>query len=261
LAALDGQESITREEYTHRTEHSMNPRKSTRFQSNFGWQENEPASFCSWEQLACPGSGNPQVPNDSGRQFRGAVDRSRGFHASQLIEYTLEPNPDAEDDNGGRAQAPPSEKLSFAFSTADVVVLGWRLGRLHNIHNRLVVRLAHRDVSAKISIGWLQIPRAVWINDIADLNGTVVFVNRINLHLHVTVDLSIPRTNEELILDQRSPRYIRRDQFHLEPWLVSGFGSQIHKLVIRCQQPTTNAFNYKRPLIPVSRVDTIWSQN
>ena len=51
--------------------------------------------------------------------------RRRGFHASQLIEYTLEPNPDAEDEK----DAPP-DKLTFAFSTADVVVLGWRLGRL-----------------------------------------------------------------------------------------------------------------------------------
>ena len=51
--------------------------------------------------------------------------RRRGFQTSQLIEYTLEPNPDAEDDKEG-----PPEKLSFAFSTADVVVLGWRLGRL-----------------------------------------------------------------------------------------------------------------------------------
>ena len=51
--------------------------------------------------------------------------RRRGFHASQLIEYTLEPNPDAEDDKEA-----PTEKLSIAFSTADVVVLGWRLGRL-----------------------------------------------------------------------------------------------------------------------------------
>ena len=33
------------------------------------------------------------------------------------------------DDNGGRAQAPP-QKLALAFSTADVVVLGWRLGHL-----------------------------------------------------------------------------------------------------------------------------------
>ena len=44
------------------------------------------------------------------------------------MDYTLEPNPDAEDDNGGRAQAP--QKLALAFSTADVVVLGWRLGTL-----------------------------------------------------------------------------------------------------------------------------------
>jgi hypothetical protein len=42
-----------------------------------------------------------------------------------LIEYTLEPNPDAEDDKN----APP-QKLALAFSTADVVILGWRLERL-----------------------------------------------------------------------------------------------------------------------------------
>jgi hypothetical protein len=47
----------------------------------------------------------------------------------QLIEYTLEPNPDAKDDDGGQAQAAP-DKLAFAFSTADVIVLGWRLGRI-----------------------------------------------------------------------------------------------------------------------------------
>ena len=51
--------------------------------------------------------------------------RRRGFHASQLIEYTLESNPDAKDDKDA-----PSDKLTFAFSTADVVVLGWRLDRL-----------------------------------------------------------------------------------------------------------------------------------
>jgi hypothetical protein len=62
-------------------------------------------------------------------EFHLPDDKRRGFHTSQLIEYTLEANPDAEDDNGGRAQAPP-QKLSLAFSTADVVVLGWRLGLL-----------------------------------------------------------------------------------------------------------------------------------
>ena len=49
----------------------------------------------------------------------------RGFHTSQLIEYSLEQNPDVGDDKN----APP-QKLSLAFSTADVVVLGWRLGFL-----------------------------------------------------------------------------------------------------------------------------------
>jgi hypothetical protein len=64
--------------------------------------------------------------------------RRRGFHTSQLIEYTLEPNPDAKDDDGGPAQAAP-DKLAFVFSTADVVVLGWRLGRIadHLRENKL----------------------------------------------------------------------------------------------------------------------------
>ncbi len=50
-----------------------------------------------------------------------------GFHTSQLIEYTVEPNPDAGDDNDKNA---PPQKLAFAFSTAEVVVLGWRLSHL-----------------------------------------------------------------------------------------------------------------------------------
>ena len=52
----------------------------------------------------------------------------RGFHTSQLIDYTLEPNPDAGEDKN----APP-QKLVLAFSTADVVILGWRLGRLADL--------------------------------------------------------------------------------------------------------------------------------
>ena len=52
-------------------------------------------------------------------------DKRRGFHSSQLIEYTLEANPDAAEDKNE-----PPQKLSLAFSTADVVVLGWRLGLL-----------------------------------------------------------------------------------------------------------------------------------
>jgi hypothetical protein len=58
-------------------------------------------------------------------EFHLTEHKRRGFHTSQLIEYTLEPNPDAEDDNN----APP-QKLALAFSTADVVILGWRLERL-----------------------------------------------------------------------------------------------------------------------------------
>ena len=46
-----------------------------------------------------------------------------GFPTNQLIHYTLASNPDAEDDGS----APP-QKLALAFSTADVVMLGWRLG-------------------------------------------------------------------------------------------------------------------------------------
>ncbi len=61
-------------------------------------------------------------------EFHLSEHKRRGFPTSQLMDYTLEPNPDAEDDNGGRAQAP--QKLALAFSTADVVVLGWRLGTL-----------------------------------------------------------------------------------------------------------------------------------
>ena len=58
-------------------------------------------------------------------EFHPSEHSRRAFHSSQLIEYTLEPNPDAEDDKNE-----PPQKLALAFSTADVVVLGWRLGHL-----------------------------------------------------------------------------------------------------------------------------------
>jgi hypothetical protein len=51
-----------------------------------------------------------------------------GFHAGQLIDYTLEPNQDAEEGKN----APP-QKLAITFSTADVVILGWRLSRLSDL--------------------------------------------------------------------------------------------------------------------------------
>lgn len=57
-------------------------------------------------------------------EFRIGKQR-RGFHSNHLIEYTLEENPDAKD-----APDTPPEKLVLAFSTADVTISGWRLGRL-----------------------------------------------------------------------------------------------------------------------------------
>lgn len=57
-------------------------------------------------------------------EFRNGTQR-RGFHSSHLIEYTLEETPDAKED----AKTSP-EKLVLAFSTADVTISGWRLGRL-----------------------------------------------------------------------------------------------------------------------------------
>ena len=48
-----------------------------------------------------------------------------GFHTGQLLHYRLEPNSMEE------KHAPP-EKLTLAFATADVVILGWKLSALAN---------------------------------------------------------------------------------------------------------------------------------
>jgi len=48
-----------------------------------------------------------------------------GFHTGQLLHYRLEPNSTDEKD------APP-ERLTLAFATADVVILGWKLSTLAN---------------------------------------------------------------------------------------------------------------------------------
>ena len=58
-------------------------------------------------------------------EFYLSEHKRRAFCTSQLIEYTLEPNPDAADDK----DIPP-QRLALVFSTADVEVLGWRLGHL-----------------------------------------------------------------------------------------------------------------------------------
>ena len=56
-------------------------------------------------------------------EFVLAEDQRRGFHTGQLIDYRLEPNSSHEKD------APP-DKLTLAFATADVVILGWKLSSL-----------------------------------------------------------------------------------------------------------------------------------
>jgi hypothetical protein len=58
-------------------------------------------------------------------EFQLDKEHYHGFHTSQLIDYTIEPNPDAADDSN----APP-QKFTLAFSTADVAILGWRLETL-----------------------------------------------------------------------------------------------------------------------------------
>jgi hypothetical protein len=63
---------------------------------------------------------SPSVHLDEGHRH--------GCHTSQLIDYTLGPNPDA----GENKDTPPQE-LVLGFSTADVVILGWRLGRLADL--------------------------------------------------------------------------------------------------------------------------------
>jgi hypothetical protein len=61
-------------------------------------------------------------------EFHLDEERRHGFHTSQLIDYTLKPNPATGDDKKAAPQ-----KLALAFSTADVVILGWRLGRLADL--------------------------------------------------------------------------------------------------------------------------------
>src|SRR5271170_5708248 len=69
-------------------------------------------------------------------EFYLSEHKRRAFCTSQLIEYTLEPNPDAADDK----DIPP-QRLALVFSTADVEVLGWRLGLLADM-------LQENDVAA-----------------------------------------------------------------------------------------------------------------
>ena len=58
-------------------------------------------------------------------EFQLDKEHCHGFHTSQLIDYAIEPNPDAADDRNA-----PAQKFTLAFSTSDVVILGWRLETL-----------------------------------------------------------------------------------------------------------------------------------
>ncbi|MCI0541164.1 MAG: hypothetical protein L0Z50_38670 [Verrucomicrobiales bacterium] len=53
--------------------------------------------------------------------------RRCGFHMGQLLHYTLEAT---DGDDHGEGRHGPPEKLSLAFATADVVIMGWRLERI-----------------------------------------------------------------------------------------------------------------------------------
>ena len=57
-------------------------------------------------------------------EFQPNPERREGFALAQLLHYVLDANPAAA--SGKEEEAPP-ERLTLAFSTADVVVLGWRL--------------------------------------------------------------------------------------------------------------------------------------
>lgn len=69
---------------------------------------------------------------ESGRaafiEFRPNPRTRQGFSVSQLLHYTLEPDPELPLDSPA-----PRDRLVFAFSTADVVVFGARLAFLADL--------------------------------------------------------------------------------------------------------------------------------
>lgn len=87
-------------------------------------------------------------------EFRPDAHRRLGFPWAQLCHYTLEPN-------SGDPDAP--ERLTLAFSTADVVLVGARLGKLvelineHDLGSVSVVDARHAGLLA----------RAPWVASIA----------------------------------------------------------------------------------------------
>ena len=61
-------------------------------------------------------------------EFRPNPRTRQGFSVSQLLHYTLEPDPELPLDSPA-----PRDRLVFAFSTADVVVFGARLALLADL--------------------------------------------------------------------------------------------------------------------------------
>ena len=69
-------------------------------------------------------------------EFQLTPGTRQGFAMAQLLHYTLEPE-------AGAVPDAPSERLTLAFSTVDVVILGARLVHLSNLlceHKLAVVR-------------------------------------------------------------------------------------------------------------------------
>jgi hypothetical protein len=89
-------------------------------------------------------------------EFQVTPHSRSGFPVAQLCHYTLEANA-AE---GGDA---PPERLTFAFPTADVVVLGARLGKLlESIAEQSLAAVVPLDARYQATLG-----RGPWVASIA----------------------------------------------------------------------------------------------
>lgn len=72
-----------------------------------------------------------QIPEDVSSElcryveFIASDGRAYGFPLAHLVNYVLEANPESDGDK----DAPP-DRLTFYFSSHDVVLIGWRLKRL-----------------------------------------------------------------------------------------------------------------------------------
>jgi hypothetical protein len=75
-----------------------------------------------------------EIPEDASGELSRYVEfvasdgRAYGFPLAQLVNYVLEANPESDGDK----DAPP-DRLTFYFSSHDVILLGWRLIRLTEV--------------------------------------------------------------------------------------------------------------------------------